>query len=308
MIGRYSVVDGVLRFEPRFGWEKDRAYEAVYTPPPLADGSPPIGQRLTTLTHLSEDNPPPPARVVAIHPSSDRLPENLLRIYVTFAPHVQMRMGDVYRYLHLYDESGRKIDQPFLELPEVLWDTYGDRLTILFDPGRVKQGLKPREVAGPVLVAGKRYTFVIDADWPDGLGRPLGKRVSKTFTATKADTAQPDPNQWKIKTPRAGTREPLTIDFLESLDYWILLGAIDIEGLPDGFDWGRSVKHSEHTWEATPTQPWPAGRYELIVDTSLEDPSGNSIARPFEVDLEKPDQPDKVAKFIRIPIVIESKP
>ena len=38
---------------------------------------------------------------------------------------------------------------PFLELEQELWSGDGRRFTLLFDPGRIKRGLKPREEQGP---------------------------------------------------------------------------------------------------------------------------------------------------------------
>ena len=39
--------------------------------------------------------------------------------------------------------SGQAVADPFLELDEELWSTDGRRFTLLFDPGRIKRGLKP---------------------------------------------------------------------------------------------------------------------------------------------------------------------
>ena len=42
------------------------------------------------------------------------------------------------------------------------------RFTLLFDPGRIKRGLKPAQRrVGPVLEEGKSYTLVIDRGWTD---------------------------------------------------------------------------------------------------------------------------------------------
>ena len=49
-----------------------------------------------------------------------------------------------------------------------------------------------------------------------------------------------------------------------------------------------AVTNEETRWQLTPKKPWRAGTYNLVIDTALEDPSGNSIARPFEVDVFRP--------------------
>ena len=69
-----------------------------------------------------------------------------------------MSRGEVYRRVRLVGEQG-DVDLPFLELGEELWDPEGRRLTLLFDPGRIKRGLKPREDAGQILQPGKRYAL-----------------------------------------------------------------------------------------------------------------------------------------------------
>ena len=47
---------------------------------------------------------------------------------------------------------------------EELWEPGYKRLTMTFDPGRIKRGLTSNEKIGPPLTEGKRYTLVIDAD------------------------------------------------------------------------------------------------------------------------------------------------
>ena len=41
----------------------------------------------------------------------------------------------------------------------------------------------------------------------------------------------------------------------------------------------------DRVWSFTPTRPWRAGRYRLAIGTILEDLAGNSVARPFELDI-----------------------
>jgi hypothetical protein len=46
-----------------------------------------------------------------------------------------------------------------------------------------------------------------------------------------------------------------------------------------------TVDEHERRWCFRPAAPWSAGEYELTFDPALEDRAGNSIARPFEVDV-----------------------
>jgi hypothetical protein len=97
---------------------------------------------------------------VQVYPTSSKLPENHLRFYVHFS--APMSRGEAYEHLRLLRKNGEPVYLPFLEIGEELWDKSGMRLTLLFDPGRVKRGLKPREENGPVLEEGEEYTLVIE--------------------------------------------------------------------------------------------------------------------------------------------------
>ena len=65
-----------------------------------------------------------------------------------------MSHGEAYRRVHLLDAEGQELPAVFLELGEELWDPAMQRFTLLFDPGRVKRRLVPREELGAVLTAG----------------------------------------------------------------------------------------------------------------------------------------------------------
>src|SRR5206468_10702471 len=92
-------------------------------------------------------------------------------LYLHFS--APMSRGEVYRRVRLLGEGDRPVDRPFLEIGEELWDPDGTRLTLLFDPGRIKRGLVPRKEEGPILEEGRAYTLVVDPAWPDAQGRPL---------------------------------------------------------------------------------------------------------------------------------------
>jgi hypothetical protein len=46
-----------------------------------------------------------------------------------------------------------------------------------------------------------------------------------------------------------------------------------------------AIKEHETLWQFHPDAPWKAGPYFLDVATLLEDLAGNSLDRPFEVDV-----------------------
>jgi hypothetical protein len=231
----------------------------------------------------------PTATITRVYPTADVLPENTLRLYVHFS--APMSKGDVYKHVKLLKEGGKPVVLPFLEIDEELWSPDGKRFTLLFDPGRVKQGLKPREEEGPILEAGKKYTLVIAAAWPDAAGTPLKAAFRKSFSAAPADDAPVDPAKWTLTPPPAGGRTPLVVKLNKAHDHALLHRLVWVaDAAGQRIEGETAVTDGEKTWQFTPAAPWPKGPFRLVVDTRLEDPCGNRVGEPFEVDVFKPVQ------------------
>jgi len=285
ILGEGKVVDGAFVFEPRFPLRPGLEYVA------RADG-------VETRFRIPAPPAGPATSVSGVFPGGDALPENLLRFYVHFS--APMSRGEVYRRVRLLREDGRPVDLPFLELPEELWNLEGTRVTLLFDPGRIKHGLKPREDSGPALEAGRRYVLVVDPAWPDAAGRALTAEFRKPFAVVAADETQPDPKTWTIRAPRAGSVEPLVVEFPEPLDSAMLQRCLAVPGVA-----GRvAVGPGETRWSLTPAAAWREGAHELKVDADLEDRAGNSIARPFEVDVFQKIDPAVVPRILKLPFEV----
>jgi hypothetical protein len=272
MVGRFETEEHVLRFIPRYPPLAGMRYVARFGP-----------DRLEAVYSPPSKPESPSARVVTVYPTDDVVPENLLKLYLHFS--APMSRGEAYRRVRVLDASGKPLERPFLEIGEELWDPDGIRLTLLFDPGRIKRGLVPREEEGPILEQGKSYRLEIDAAWPDADSRPLAQAFSKSFRAGPPDNAQPDPKLWIFDTPAPATRDPLVVRFPESLDHAMLGRAIDIQAGRAIVEGTVTIGPFEKTWRFVPSRPWPPGPIELRVDSELEDLAGNSIAHPFEVDV-----------------------
>ncbi|HEU5118426.1 MAG TPA: hypothetical protein VFT74_17570, partial [Isosphaeraceae bacterium] len=164
----------------------------------------------------------------------------------------------------------------------------------------------PNREVGPVLMEGKTYTLVVDPSWPDARNRPLkaGKRM--TFRVGPPDRTSPDPKQWTLSTPKAGTREPLVIDLKEPVDRPQAERLVVIQDTEGSLAGSTRVDAGGTHLRFEPDQPWQGGTYRVVVGTVLEDPSGNSIERPFEVDLFQVDSPEASRKSVSIPFEIES--
>ena len=294
VLGTARIDKDVLRFTPRFPLTPGVRYAATLTLPGAKPNE-------TTLS-LPKADRKPSATVANVFPSGDKLPENLLKFYIHFS--APMDRGNSYRHIELLDDKGKAVELPFLELDQELWNPEGTRLTLFLDPGRIKRGLKPREDSGPALEEGKRYTLVIGRAWKDAEGTPLKEAFRKRFSATAPDDTPPDPKTWKLLTPSGNSA--LKVTFPEPMDHALLgrmLWVVDARGktVPGKI----AVEGKETVWVFTPARAWEPGKYHLVADTRLEDRSGNSIGRPFEVDILRPVERKVEAKTVRLPFVVK---
>ena len=237
----------------------------------------------------------PTARVLAIYPSGDRLVRNQLKLYVQFS--TSMSEGQAARHVRLVRaDSGEAIESPFVAEPE-LWDRERRRLTLLFDPGRLKRGLRSHEEAGYPLQEGVPVRVVVDEGFRDATGAPLRERFEQRYEVEGDLRARVDPRNWECRLPAAGTTDALRVRFDRPLDHALLQHALDVTD-----DAGRPVPGrpeigaAERSWTFTPAAPWQAGEYRLAIDPRLEDLAGNSLARVFDRDLERDAAPADPAR------------
>jgi hypothetical protein len=305
VLGDYRCDGGAVRFVPRFPLQAGVPYRAT-----LAIGELPGGEHGTPPLERTLVLPATPlakAHVVeSVHPTAAELPENLLRFYLQFSG--PMTQGEAYRHVRLLRADGRAVELPFLEIGEELWDPSGTRLTLLFDPGRIKRGLVPHDEAGVALVSGQEYRLVVDAGWPDARGAPLREGFEKRFRATAADRRSPDPRAWRLAWPLAGTRQALRVDLDEALDQALLQRMLRVTCAGREVPGDMDVAPDQTRWSFTPRAPWSAGEHELVVDTALEDLAGNSIARVFDADRTEPDAGRRNAAAVRIAFTVRVRP
>lgn len=275
MLGTYSVRNGLLVFEPRFPLVPGIGYRATFHPP----GGSPI-EAVFALTFVPSTAT---TRVEHVYPSADVLPGNTLKLYIVFS--APMSRGESWKHIHLLDETRKPAQGAFVEIDQELWDPAYRRLTVLFDPGRIKRGLAPNQQMGLPIVEGRKYTLVIDHDFHDAHGAPLQETFRKEFRGGPIDRVPPDPKQWRLAEPKQGSKDPLVVDFPKPLDYALLQRLIEVSARTGGAIRGSvSVDRGETQWRFTPAEPWRAGEYQLVIDTALEDLAGNHIGRAFDVD------------------------
>jgi len=204
-------------------------------------------------------------------------------MYIYFS--APMSRGEAWEHLRLLDAAGKPLPDIFLEFGQELWDNNNQRLTVWFDPGRIKRGLTSNISLGPPIEEGKRYTLAIDRGWHDARGVPLVEGYKKVFRGGPSDRTAPDPKQWRVTAPKPGTSEALVVDFPEPMDYVGLQKTLSISGGRGQIAGTGAVSRQEMRWSFTPREPWTAGNYQLMVNTALEDLAANKIGQLFDMDV-----------------------
>ncbi len=275
VLGSFVADAGAVRFEPRFSLQPGVRYRVEMPGTPVEN----VVLEIPAATIGSK-----PSKVAAIYPSGDVLPENVLKFYIHFSD--PMRRGRAYDWIELL-ENGKPLESPFLELGEELWDREQKRFTLLVHPGRIKRGVKPNMDSGPAMKVGTQYTLRISSKWQTASGQQLDEAFGKSFRVTWPDREQPHPSNWKIQVPAAQTKGPVSLEFEEPLDHALLHHMLRVVSLDGASVQGEVQVGSKHDqWSLVPETAWKPGRYQIIVNSTLEDLCGNSIARPFEVQLQ----------------------
>lgn len=274
MLGAYGREAGMITFTPRFSPAPAVRLRAEFRP---RDGAPVTAW----FGGVPAPERAPSTRVVSVTPGAEVWPENVLRFYVTFS--APMRLGVAWDHIRMLDGAGRPMGGMFVEIDQELWDPQGRRLTVLFDPGRIKRGLVDHINEGPPLVVGETCTLEIDPLWRDAAGALLAEPWRKSIIVGAPLRAGLDPADWRL-TPPAEPDGPVTIDFPHPLDAALALRAFSVwrgdEPVPCVAELGRG----ETRLLLTPAASWTPGRYAVRADPVLEDIAGNRIGRPFDID------------------------
>ena len=273
IIGRYFYEQGYWCFSPKFPFRPGKTYNLI---------TPENVHHSFQIPSLSQNEAP---QIEVVYPTTDSLPRNLLKLYLHF--NTKMGMGRSDFFISLIDENGDTIPNPFVQLNPELWNESRNRLTLWFDPGRIKRGLGPNEFHGSIFQTGKKYQLIIDQSWQNANGVPLVNTFSKTIYIIEDDRTQPNPRNWKIELPELNTRGPLCIHFNEPFDYHLLHKFIKIihDQSYQFVNGTIEVSNNERLWKFTPNQKWVEGSYAIRINTFLEDLAGNNFVRLFDTDL-----------------------
>ncbi|MEZ0540034.1 hypothetical protein [Fibrella arboris] len=280
--GHYEPTSDGIRFEPLIPFTRGRQYTVWLRHTRIYE---------LTIPALAADDTP---KLLAVYPSSESLPDNLLKVYLRFSR--PMRENQSARYVALRDADGDTLRQVFLDLQPELWNADRTILTLWLDPGRIKRELQPNKRLGAPLQTGNRYQLVVSPGWPDALGATLAQAYTKKFQVTRRDSLSPVPASWSVRPPKPGSSSPLTIVFGESLDYALLTETMrvlqEIDRPSNGLAGTWQIGPNETSCQFRPAAPWIAGRYRLRIENRLEDLAGNNLIRPFDRDITRSKRTD----------------
>jgi hypothetical protein len=276
--GTVHVEGTTAVFVPRFGFVDGCSYVVVTHPEvggPPGDGGDGGWPTITRPTPERE----PVTVVEAIHPAAPAIPLNTLRLYVSFAR--PMAEGFAAQVRVLDGATGEPVPNALLPMDQELWDPARRRLTVLFDPGRIKRGLVPHAEAGYPLREGTPVRVEVGAGFLDASGAPLAEPAQRTYQVGPLLEGRVDVGTWTLEVPSAGTRRPLRVGFGRPLDHALLQHALAVAGVAGV---GTAIGGGTG-WTFVPDAPWAAGPHRLAAEAILEDVAGNSVARPFDRDL-----------------------
>jgi hypothetical protein len=286
MLGSYAQDGEAVLFTPRFTPAPSLRLRAVFRPP----GGEPV---IAWFGGVPAPARAPTTRVVEVTPSADVWPENVLRLYVTFS--APMRLGVAWDHIRMLDVDGRPMGGMFVEIDQELWDPQGRRLTVLFDPARIKRGLIDHINEGPPLTAGARCTLEIDAFWRDAAGGLLAEPFSRTISVGPPLRAPLEPEAWRL-TPPDDPAAPLSVDVPVPLDAAIAPRAVSVWKGEGEIAGEMRLERGGTRLVFQPDAAWTGGRYRLAADPVLEDIAGNRIGRPFDIDRRAPGGRDAEAR------------
>src|SRR6516165_1553519 len=197
--GEREVVGGTVRFIPDFPFERGVRFRAILD----LSGEPGLAEVLTHEFSFPKEAPVTQPEVSQVFPSSEALPENLLRFHVRFSR--PMQRGRAEANIAVLGPDGSPVLDVLYRAPVELWDSSMTCLTVLLDPGRLKRGVGPNQVLGPPLRSGQRYTLAIAPGMIDTDGCPLREGFSKSFRVSHPVREPIAFERWELRVPATGT-------------------------------------------------------------------------------------------------------
>jgi len=199
--------------------------------------------------------------VTAIEPSAPVLPSNTLRFYITFD---RPARGIVHQSgLKLFDSKNIPVENAFMDFGQELWSPDGKRLTVFFDPGKIKRGVEaPHSELSP-LKEGESYRIAFG-------------NVQHAFRVGPQIRERIDPSSWVISVVRAARTIDITFDRV--MDASLLMDQLQVED-----EEGRPLLGTVRVIgggcgvRLKPSRLLRRGKYRIRVGPLLEDVAGNRM-------------------------------
>ena len=256
----HRTEDGIV-FVPTFPFEQGHTYWVELSGSEAAQFS----------FHLPVVISPPP-QVVAVWPDAPVLPATTLRFYVTFDSPARGRVSQ--QAVRLVADGHPVSPSPFMDFGQELWSPDGRRLTVLFDPGRIKRDVAAPDTERAPLIVGHRYALEIVGD---------ATPYQYNFVVSSPVRTPLESRFWRI-TPPSATQAAIAISFDRVMDTALLADRLLVRATESRRTvTGRVlVDRGGRVWRFTPAEPWREGNYVVEVDPALEDASGNRIGEALD--------------------------
>ncbi len=270
---KYTVTDDTLIFTPVLPLGNGIDFEVqVYNQNHTAT------KRYTTPLYTTQQQVP---SVNNIYPLVKTIPSNILMFHVSFSTSMNediMAFKDVL----IVDENG--VEKKMVWREKSNWANDGKHLVLMIHPGRIKRGIDYMEQLGPLFEEGKQYTLIIPPSLTDRYGQPLGQEYKKTFTICAPDRNMPAYKQSTFVAPHKNTKEAITLNFTEAIDYGTAYLGIEVYTADSTKVEGVVIPtNSDSQWGFVPTKNWQDKKYILSLNDYLADIASNHLTRKFEV-------------------------
>jgi hypothetical protein len=222
---------------------------------------------IASLCILCLSLPIPAQTVISVQPSAPVLPANTLRFYIAFDRPVR---GLVHQSeIRLLDSNDRPVEKAFMDFGQELWSPDGKRLTVLFDPGKIKRGVEAPHSELDPLKEGESYKVAFG-------------EFRHAFLVGPAVRERIDPGLWVVSTARAPARS-VVIKFDRVMDSALLEDQLWVEdgdrqpvsGTMRVIEGGRAVQFLA-------VHPLKRGIYQIKMSPILEDVAGNRISETLD--------------------------
>ena len=282
MLGNFVLKHDSIVFEPVVPFSYELEYQLCYNNK-IVD--------IFVINRLEDTVKP---ELSNIFPSTDTLPENLLKMYLVFSKPMQ-QVENMMTYINVKNIATGNQESIFLKLENELWNKEHTMVTLWLDPGRIKTDLIPNKTLGLPIKYGNSYELVISDALRDADGNRLKNSVKKRFYVSKRDNNKPLVENWElVQIPKSDTSDALVIDFNESLDAILAKETVQIKYNDVIVEGDYMLEQNERILKFTPKNLWGSGSYKILVDTKLEDLAGNNLTKLFDTDVKSDDNTNKI--------------